>query len=159
MSALWNCATYNLWDAYAMSFQRKKFIVLTLGDMESWGWDEQTLPLLLQLVDSSLPDYRMSTNAGVVANYLTSPRALQAVEQVIAGAERLRDQDPRFGRLGIGLAEGELHAEYDVQDRLVTERSKPMGAALTAALRCERKPLKYQDMLRILQAKIHGNTT
>jgi hypothetical protein len=39
-----------------MSIKRKKFIVLTLGDTESWGFNEETLPLLLQLVNSSSPD-------------------------------------------------------------------------------------------------------
>jgi hypothetical protein len=28
-----------------MSIKRKKFIVLTLGDTESWGFNEKTLPL------------------------------------------------------------------------------------------------------------------
>jgi len=87
-----------------MSIKRKKFITLTLGVTESWGYDEHTLPMVLQLVDSSEPDYSMFTHAGVVANYLTSPRALKAIEDVITKAESLRDSDSRFVTLSIGLA-------------------------------------------------------
>jgi hypothetical protein len=99
--------------ARTVSITRKRFITLTLGDTESWGWNEHTLPMLLQLVDSSTPDYRMFTHTGVVANCLTTPRALRAVEDVIARAESRRDSDSRFTTLGIGLAGGELTAEFD----------------------------------------------
>src|ERR1043165_4676128 len=61
--------------ARAVSIERKRFIVLTLGDTEAWGYNEQTLPVLLKLVDSLAPDYRMFTHIGVIANYLTSPHA------------------------------------------------------------------------------------
>ena len=78
--------------------------------------------MLLRLVDSSAPEYRMFTHTGVVANYLTSPRALRAVEGAITKAESLRESDPRFAALGIGLAEGELIAEFDWLGRLKTDR-------------------------------------
>jgi hypothetical protein len=96
-----------------VSIKQKRFIVLTLSDTESWGYEEHTLLLLLKIVDSSAPDYRMFTHTGVVANYLTSPSALQSVEKVVAQAEAFRDTDLRFATLGIGLAEGELIAEFD----------------------------------------------
>jgi len=81
-----------------VSTKLKSFITLTLGDKESWGYNEVTLPMLLRLVDSSSPDYRMFTHTGVVANYLTSPRTLKAVEEVITKAESLRDSDSRLLR-------------------------------------------------------------
>src|SRR5262245_56518753 len=118
-----------------MSIQPKRFITLTLGDTESWGWNEHTLPMLLQLVDLSMPDYRMFTHTGVVANYLTSPRALKAVEETITKVESLRNTDSRFATLGIGLAEGELFAEFDWLGRLKTERERPMGSSLMDAVR------------------------
>ena len=134
-----------------MSIKRKRFITVTLGDTKSWGWNEHTLPILLQLVDSSTPDYRMFTHIGIVANYLTSPRALRAVEDVIARAESLRDTDSRFATLGIGLAEGELLAEFDWLGRLKTERERPMGSSLTDAVRMEREPQRYREVLQTLR--------
>ena len=139
-----------------MSIKRKRFITLTLGDTNSWGWNEHTLPMLLQLVDFSSPDYRMFTNIGVVANYLTSPRALRAVEEAIGRAESLRDNDLRFAALGIGLAEGELFAEFDWLGRLNTERERPMGSSLTDAVRIEREPLRYLEILQALRESIYA---
>ena len=131
--------------------------MLTLGDTESWGYNEHTMPMLLKLVDSSGPDYRMFTHTGVVANYLTSSRALRAVEEVIRQAERLRDADPRFKTLGIGLAEGELYAEFDSRGRLKKRAHRPIGAALTEAVKSEKEPHKYEETLRKLQPSVAGN--
>ncbi|HTL17032.1 MAG TPA: hypothetical protein VL793_07335 [Patescibacteria group bacterium] len=137
-----------------MSLKHKRFITLTLGDLESCGYNEETLPILLQLVDSSGPDYRMFTHIGVVANYLTSPRAMKVVEDAIARIEHLRDNDPRFGTLGIGLAEGDLLAEFDWLGRLKTDHERPMGASLTDAVRVEREPQSYQKVLQKLREKV-----
>lgn len=115
--------------------------------------------MLLQLVDSSSPDYRMFTHVGVVANYLTSPRALKAVEHAISRAESLRDSDSRFARLGIGLAEGELIAEFGWLERLKTERNRPMGSSLTDAVRVEREPQRYREILQTLRKSVYGCAT
>jgi hypothetical protein len=139
-----------------VSIKHKRFITLTLGDTESWGWDEHTLPMLLQLVDSSKPDYRMSTHTGIVANYLTSPRALKAVEDVIAGAESLRESDSQFATLGIGLAEGELMAEFNWLGRLKTSRQRPMGNSLNDAVLVEQEPNLYQEVLQSLRESVYG---
>jgi hypothetical protein len=138
---------------------RKRFITLTLGDMESWGYNAVTMAMLLRLVDSSSPDYRMFTHTGVVANYLTSPRALKAVEDAITQAESLRDSDSRFATLGIGLAEGELFAEFDWLGRLKTDRERPMGASLTDAVRVEREPQKHREILQTLRDSVYGCAT
>jgi hypothetical protein len=138
---------------------RNRFITLTLGDMESWGCSAVTMPMLLRLVDSSSPDYRMFTHTGVVANYLTSRRALKAVEDAITQAEGLRDSDSRFATLGIGLAEGELFAEFDWLGRLKTDRERPMGASLTDAVRVEREPQKYREILQTLRDSVYGCAT
>ena len=135
--------------------KRKNFIVLTLGDADGWGYNEATLPLLLKLVDSSSPDYRMFLHTGVVANYLTSPQSLRAVEEVIAKAEKFRGTDSRFATLGIGLAEGELAAEFDWLGRLRTERWRPMGPALSEAVKSEREPQKYTEVLKMLRDRIY----
>jgi hypothetical protein len=139
-----------------VSVKRKRFITFTLGDTESWGYNEETLPMLLRLVDSSSPDYRMFTHTGVVANYLTSPRALKAVEEVISRAESLRDSDSRFATLGIGLAEGELRAEFDWLGRLKTDRERPMGESLADAVRVEREPQRYREILQRLREIAYG---
>jgi hypothetical protein len=139
-----------------VSFKRKRFITLTLGDMESWGYNEETLPMLLQLADSSGPDYRMFTHTGVVANYLTSRRALKAMEEAITRAESLRASDSRFATLGIGLAEGELFAEFDWLGRLKTDRERPIGTTLSDAVRVEREPQKYREILLTLRESVYG---
>ena len=134
-----------------MSVQRKRFITLTLGDRESWGYNEMTLPILLRLVDSSSPDYRMFTHTGVVANYVTSRRALRFVEDAITKSEALRDNDPRFATLGIGLAEGELIADFDWRGRLKARSDRPLGPSLTDAVKVEREPQKYREVLQALR--------
>jgi hypothetical protein len=139
-----------------MSIKRKKFITLTLGVTESWGYDEHTLPILLHLVDSSEPDYRMFTHAGVVANYQTSPRALKSVEEVITKTESLRGSDSRFATLGIGLAEGELIAEFDWLGRIKTDRYKPLGGSVGDAARVEREPQRYREILQTLRESVYG---
>jgi hypothetical protein len=143
-------------ETYTVSFQSKRFITLTLGDRESWGYNEETLPMLLRLVDSSSPDYRMFTHTGVVANYLTSRRALRMVEDAIAKAERLSETDPRFATLGIGLAEGELLAELDWRGRLKSGSDRPLGPSLTDAVRVEREPQKYREVLQTLHYRVDG---
>lgn len=54
-----------------MSAKLKRIIMITMGDIESKGYDKQTLPLLLKIVDSSSPDNRKFTNNGVIAYYLS----------------------------------------------------------------------------------------
>jgi hypothetical protein len=88
--------------------------------------------------------------------YLTSPRALRAVGEAITKAESLRDSDSRFATLGIGLAEGELIAEFDWLGRLKTERERPMGASLSDATRVAREPQKYREILRTLRESVYG---
>ena len=114
--------------------------------------------MLLQLIDSSKPDFRVWVHTGVLANYLTSARALTKVEEVIAKAEKLRDTDSRFATLGIGLAEGELSADFDWLGRLKTDRTsmRPMGEPLNEAVKCEREPQKYKETLKALRERVHG---
>lgn len=136
-----------------MNIQRKRFITLTLGDTESWGYDELTLPMLLQIVDASAPDYRMFTHLGVLANYRSSSQGLDAVEEAIKRAEGLRDSDSRFATLGIGLAEGELTVEFDRWGRLKLDRLKPMGATVADADQVQRVPGRYREILQSLRTK------
>ena len=110
--------------------------------------------MLLRLVDSSCPVYRMFTHTGVVANYLTSRRALRIVEDVITKAEFLRDHDARFASLGIGLAEGELFAELDSRGRLKRQSDRPLGPSLSEATRAEREAGKYREILQALRHAI-----
>ena len=138
-----------------MSAKRKRFIILSLGDAESWGYDEHTIPVLLQLVDPSAPAARIFTNMGVVAYYLTSRRTVAVVEGVIAKAEALRDTDSQFATLGIGLAEGELVAEFDWLGRVKTDRFMPLGGAVNDAVRHEREPQKYKVRLRELRERVY----
>ena len=96
-----------------MKAKRKRFIIVCLGDKETTGYDEYTLPILWKLVDSSKPAARIFNHMGTVAHYLSSRRAVAVVESLIARVEALRDTDSRFATLGIGLVEGHLVAEFD----------------------------------------------
>ena len=110
--------------------------------------------MLLQLVDSSAPDRRMFTPEGVIGNYLTSRQALKVIEDIITKAETLRDNDLRFATLGIGLAEGEWIAEFDLLGRLNTERMLPISGSLGDAIRAGREPQRYRKILQTLRENI-----
>jgi len=112
------------------------------------------MPILLQLVDSSGPAARIFTHIGVVAHYLTSRRTVAVVEGVIAEAEALRDTDSRFATLGIGLAEGDLVAEFDWLGTVKTDRFMPLGGAVNDAVRPGREPQKYKERLRELKERV-----
>ncbi|MFA5190476.1 MAG: hypothetical protein WC740_07120 [Verrucomicrobiia bacterium] len=139
-----------------MSAKIKRFIVVSLSDSNSWGYNEHTLPLLLRLVDSSMPDARSFTHLGVVAYFLTSPQALVAVETLITQAGALRDSDSRFATLSIGLAEGELLGEFDWLGRLKKNSIVPLGTAYNEAVLSAEEPQKYKETLRVLRERLHG---
>jgi hypothetical protein len=107
----------------------KRFIVVCLGDADptSLGYDEETLPVLWELAASSKPAARTFNNRGAVMYYISSPRAVAAVEALIAKVEALRASDSRFATLGIGLAEGRMVAEFDWLGRVKSDRSPPLG--------------------------------
>jgi hypothetical protein len=127
-----------------MNAKPKEFIVLAVGDKDSYGYDEHTLPLLVRLVDSSDPDARQFTHIGVVAYFLRSARAITAVEDIILRAESLRDTDERFATLGIGLAHGCMIANFDWLGRLKSG-SSPLGEVANRAAAGVRKPQTYRE--------------
>jgi len=133
-----------------MSVKRKRFIVISLSDTESWGYNEETLPMLIYLVDFTKPDARMFTHTGVIAYYLSSKDSLKKVESVIDGAESLRDGDKRFSTLGIGLGEGEMIAEFDWKGR-IKEKSPILGDVIGKAVKSASEPNKYREILLALR--------
>jgi len=110
--------------------------------------------MLLQLVDSSMPDHRTFTHESVIGNYLTSPQSLKAIEDTITKAENLRDSDSRFSTLGIGLAEGEWIVEFDLLGRLNPKHMLPVGGSLSDAVRVGREPQCYQKLLQTLRKNV-----
>jgi len=108
--------------------------VLILGDRDCYGLDEHTLPLLVKLIDSSNPDSRQFSHLGVSAYYVRSGRAIAAVERMLSQAEGLRDTDGRFAKLGIGLAHGQMIADFDWLGR-VKRNFIPLGDAVNRAAR------------------------
>ena len=128
-----------------MSANRKHFIVLAVGDRDSYGYDEHTLPILVHLIDSASPDTRQFTHLGVVAYYLHSDRAIAAVESVLSKAESVRDTDPRFAALGIGLAHGQMIADFDWLGRLKRD-SIPLGEVATRASVAVRGAQTYREI-------------
>ena len=59
-----------------MAARQKRFIVLMLADRNHWGFNEQTLPPLVALMDSASPDYRKFWHSCVTGYFLTSRGAL-----------------------------------------------------------------------------------
>jgi hypothetical protein len=139
-----------------VSAKRKRFIILCFGetDTDSLGYDEDTLPILWKLVDSSKPAARIFSHRGAIAHYLSSRRTVEAVESLIAKAEVLRETDSRFATLGIGLAEGVLIAEFDWLGRVKSDRFTPLGDAVNDAARLVRGPQKYKERLRELKESL-----
>jgi hypothetical protein len=135
-----------------MSGKRKEFIVLAVGDKESFGYDEDSLPLLIELIDSSTPDARTFNHRGVMAYYVHSNGAIAAVEGVLSRVERLRDTDRRFEMLGIGLAHGYMVADFDWLGRL-KRRFPPMGVVANRASRSVLGPQTYRETLAELHEK------
>jgi hypothetical protein len=135
-----------------MSGQRQEFIVLAIGDRESQGYDEAAQIRLLQLIDSSIPDTRVSSHIGVVGFYVRSARAATAVEQIISLAERLRDSDNTFATLGIGLAHGPLIADFDA-DGSVNSAFTPVGEVANNASSAVHGAQNYREILSDLYEK------
>ncbi len=135
-----------------MSAKRKEFIVLALGDRDDWGYNEESLPGLVKLVDSSAPDSRMFTHLGVMAYYLASRRSVAAVRKVVEQLEVLRDGDTRFASLGIGLAYGEMIADFDWRGR-IKPNFQPMGVVANRAA----KNIKGEPSYREVLGELSGN--
>jgi hypothetical protein len=136
--------------------KRKRFIVVCLGDTDtnSLGYDEDTLPILWELAASSKPAARTLNHRGAVTYYVSSRQAVAAVEALVAKAEALRDTDSRFATLGIGLAEGNMVAEFDWLGRVKSDRSPPLGRTANDANSLVRQPQKYKERLREIKESL-----
>jgi hypothetical protein len=111
------------------------------------GYDEETLPVLWELAASSKPAARTFNNRGAVTYYVSSRRAVAAVEALVAKVEALRATDSRFATLGIGLAEGAMVAEFDWFGRVKSDGSPPLGRTANDANGFVRQPDKYKETL------------
>lgn len=123
-------------------------------DTDSIGYDEDTLPILWELAASSKPAARSFNHRGAVTYYVSSPQAVATVEALVAKAEALRDTDSRFGTLGIGLAEGQMVAEFDWLGRVRSERYPPLGRTANDANRLVQQPEKYKEKLREIKESL-----
>jgi len=142
-----------------MAAERRRFIVLSLGDLDKWGFNEHTLPLLVALMESGAPDYIHSVIFGVTGYFVTSRRALIRVEMVVRDAEKLRDADERFSSLGIGLAEGEMIAKFNWWGGVEQGGMPPLGLVATEAVRCSNQPNAYHEKLQALTGKVTNQTS
>lgn len=132
-----------------MSGRRVDFVVLALSDREDWGYNEETLPMLVGLIDRSKPDARFLSHKGAIAYYLSTSRTVAAVETLIVEAETMRDTDPRFASLGIGLAYGPLIADFDWRAP-VKNSFLPVGVTANEAARESVTTQNYRKILRNL---------
>ena len=117
-----------------MSVKRARFIVVSLTDRDGYGFDEHSLPLLVQLVDSSAPDYRTFTHCGPHAFYLATPEARSRANALIIKAKEMRENNQNLTSLGVGSAEGDLLAEFSWLGRLKIDGPIPLGDASIQAL-------------------------
>jgi class 3 adenylate cyclase len=116
-----------------MPAKRKAFIVVMLGDRAGEGFDETSLPPLVDLIDSASPDLRqLLIPRGVAGYFLASSAATHRADRVVAAAERLRQSDTRFETLGIGVSAGEMIADFTWFGRL---RAAPLGVVANEASR------------------------
>jgi len=103
-----------------MAAKRTAFIVVMLGDRSGDGFDESTLPPLVELMDSAAPDYRqLLSPRGVAGYFLASSAAAQRADRVVAAAEQLRQSTTRFESLGIGISAGDMIADFTSFGRLL----------------------------------------
>ena len=132
-----------------MPARHKSFTVLVFIDRDLYGFDEHTLPPLIALIDSADPDQRRWTHIGTTGFFLTSPDSLDRIRRVIEQAEQLRSSDIRFERLGIGLAEGLMIADFTWFGR-VTTKMTPLGMVTGAAYDCAVSD-NYREALQSLE--------
>ncbi|NBV21941.1 MAG: hypothetical protein EBS05_08480 [Proteobacteria bacterium] len=142
-----------------MNAQLKRFIVVSLSTADSSGYDRHTMQQLLRVVEPSSPDTRYVNYLGMAAYFLTSAQTFSVVERLISDLENLRDTDSQFATLRIGLAEGELIADFDEAGVLRTESMLPLGGAVNEAAWCGREPNKYKTILLTLREKILREAT
>lgn len=141
-----------------MAGKIKRFIVLVLTDGDNYGYDEKTLPPLVAVMDSGSPDGQHSNHISVIGFFLTSFRSLARVEAVIQKAEHLRSTDSRYAKLGIGLAEGRMVADFTWLGRLKHEMM-PLGDTANSAARSAQLPNGYLEALQSLHHEFHRNAS
>src|SRR5205085_2786323 len=128
--------------------------VLTLGDRDNYGFDEQALPPLVALMDAAAPDFRQWHHAAVTGYFIDSAQAFERVEHAIVQAEELRRSESRFRSLGIGVSSGEMLAEFTWRGHLKPSDTPPLGTATSdASLLAASSPNAYYPQLNALRAK------
>ena len=125
-------------------------------DRDNWGFDEHTLPPLVALMDSASPDRSQWLHTGVIGYFLTSGHAVSRVQIVIEKAERLRTEDSRFTRLGIGFAEGLMLADFTSSGQL-RPQMVPLGTVANEASRSAQLSDAYKQPLQSLSREFNRN--
>jgi len=141
-----------------VSAKSKNFIVVSIGEVGGYGYDEHSLPVLLRLVDSHAPDHRVYTHTGVVGHFFTSKKKLEIVRHLVSEAEALRAGDVRFADLKIGIAEGELIGEFDWLGRVKNGGVGLLGDANLEAVRAAKIPGAYKDKLNFIAQSLYEKT-
>ncbi|MFA6290123.1 MAG: hypothetical protein WC661_22275 [Opitutaceae bacterium] len=124
-----------------MNVKSRKFIVVSIGNLNGCAYDERSLPFLTMLVDSHVPDHRVITNRGIIVYFRTSKRKFKRVRSLVVETGALRARDTRFTELTVGVAEGELSGEFDWFGRVKTYGYLGLfGGANLEAVRSETTP-------------------
>ena len=132
-----------------MAGKTRRFIVVVLNERNNYGFDEHTLPPLIALMDSASPDARHWRHTSVIGFFLTSSEALARVQHLIQQLEHLRITDSLFASLGIGLAEGQMVADFTWLGR-VREEMPPLGDTANRASHSAQFPDAYKPILQSL---------
>ena len=136
-----------------MKARAERFIVVHAADKENWGYNEETLPILLTLVDSFGPDQRFFSHTGVVGYFRTSSQKVGVVKSMVGQLETLQSSDERFSYLGIGVAEGELIGKFNWFGRLVGRESL-FGSANNEAARNLQIPGAFTESLNEIERRL-----
>ena len=132
-----------------MKTQRMRFIVLALVDRNDYGYDENTLPQLVALVDAASPDGWQWLHTGPIGYFHTSALSVESVHRIIEQAEKLRRSDERFSSLGIGLAEGEMIGAFTDAGSLDLH-AIPVGTVMNDALLSAQTADGYRETMQWL---------
>jgi hypothetical protein len=133
-----------------MAANLKRFIVVSVGNTGSHGYNERELPVLAKLVESHSPTHFTMTLTGALVYFRTTRMNLRRVQHLVAEAETLRTADIRFSQLKIGLSEGELLGDFNWLGRFRDNGVALLGHAIVEAVRQETSPGAYKDRLKLL---------
>jgi hypothetical protein len=139
-----------------MTIREEQFYIVSVGDREGDGFNELTLPSLVSIVDEFNPDGIVIVHSGIVALFRRKRHDTRDIQTLCDSLDQLRNTNPDYSALGIGLAEGQLIGEFDRRGKMVNA-DQFLGDARIDAVRIEAEPHGYRRVLANLQKNAEQN--